>query len=122
MDVVIVALLVLVGLTQCLPGVLVFRPARIPTTYDITVEGPDLALLLRHRAVLLAIPGLLVLASAALEPLRWPAIAACASSMLSFVVISAITPGVNQANRRVALVDLIAVVALVVVSALIAAR
>ncbi len=59
-------LLVLVGVTQCLPGLLLFAPDRIPAAYGITVDGPDLTLLLRHRAVLLAIPGLLALTSTAL--------------------------------------------------------
>ncbi len=120
MDIIIVGLLVAVGLTQCLPGLLLFAPSRIPTAYGIVFDGPDLTLLLRHRAVLLAIPGILLLVSAALSDLRWAAISACALSMSSFVVILAITPGVNAENRRVALVDVIAVVGLATVALLLA--
>ncbi len=120
MDIIIVGLLLAVGLTQCLPGLLLFAPSRIPAAYGIVVDGPDLTLLLRHRALLLAIPGLLVLVSAAVPDLRWTAIAACALSMGSFVAILAVTPGVNSQNRRVALVDVVAVAALVAVTLLLA--
>ncbi len=40
--------------------------------------------------------------------------------MASFVAVLALTPGVNQQNRRVARIDVAAVVTLVVVSLLIA--
>jgi hypothetical protein len=120
-EIAIVVLLVLVGVTQCLPGLLAVTPERIPAAYGVTVEGPDLALLLRHRAVLLALPGVLVLVSAGVADLRWAAVAACAAcaaSMASFVVLLALTPGVGRESRRVAAVDVVAVVALVAVAVL----
>ena len=118
MEIAIVVLLVLVGVTQCLPGLLAVTPERIPAAYGVTVEGPDLALLLRHRAVLLALPGVLVLVSAGVADLRWAAVAACGASMASFVVLLALTPGVGRESRRVASVDVVAVVALVAVTVL----
>jgi hypothetical protein len=117
-EVAVVVLLGVVGVTQCLPGLLVLAPERIPATYGVEVAGPDLALLLRHRAVLLALPGVLVLVSIAVEDLRWAATVTCLASMASFAVLLARTPGAGRQNRRVGRVDVVAVAALVVVMVL----
>lgn len=51
-------LLVTVGMGIGLNGVIVaVAPGRIPATYGIAVDGPDVAVLLRHRAILLVLLG-----------------------------------------------------------------
>lgn len=46
-----------VGLVHVAPGVVAFAPGRAASVYGTEVANPDLELLLRHRAVLLASTG-----------------------------------------------------------------
>lgn len=49
--------LLLAGIINLLPSILVFFPEKIPTAYGILMEDINLELLLRHRAVLFFIVG-----------------------------------------------------------------
>lgn len=101
------ALFVLVGLVNLLPVIGVMSGERLQAMYRVTLASPDLVLLMRHRAMLLAIVGGLLIAAAFRPELRTAAIVAGFVSMLSFVALAAGEP-VGAALRRVATVDIVA--------------
>jgi hypothetical protein len=57
MTVVAAIALVLSGLIHLLPLAGVAGPSRVAGMYDVRLDGPDLAVLLVHRAVLFALLG-----------------------------------------------------------------
>lgn len=95
-----------VGAAVAWNGVLVAAsPGLMRRTYGVAVDDdPDLVLLLRHRAVLLAVSGILLAASAGRPQLRVPTTAAAAAGMASFVAFS-LTGDVNGHQREVAAAD-----------------
>lgn len=107
------ALLLLAALANLLPVLGVLSTARLESLYGVLLQDPDLAILMRHRAVLFAIVGGLLGAAAFHPPLRSLAIAAGLVSMLSFVAIAGLVGDYNPQLRRVVLVDGIASLGLV---------
>lgn len=106
------ALLVVVGAAIGANGLAVAAsPGRIPATYGVVVGGPDDAVLLRHRAVMLALIGATLAASAVRRELRSAAIPAAALSMTAFTAF-ALTAQVNDRQRRVAIADAVLLVLL----------
>lgn len=100
------ALLVLVGLINLVPGLVgTVSLERATAAYGISSDGPDLAVVLRHRAVLLAIVGLALVAGPWWPDIRTAAIVAGVISMASFVAIVLARPGVGRPLRTVAWVD-----------------
>ena len=53
-------LLLLVAALNLVPGVVALRPKRTVALYGIAIDGPALALAMRHRAVLLTLVGVLL--------------------------------------------------------------
>jgi hypothetical protein len=106
------AALVLVGLIHLLPLPGVLGSGALSRLYGIPVEGPDLALLLRHRAVLFGLLGAGMLAAAALPAWRPAAYAAALVSVVSFLVLAAVEGRYNAALGRVVVADVVALVAL----------
>jgi hypothetical protein len=106
------------GVINILPVVGAASGARLEALYGVTLESPDLILMLRHRAVLLAIVGSLLLAAAARPGLRTAAALAGIASMVSFLVLLAGEPAANDALRRVGAVDVAGVLALAAAAAL----
>ncbi|HXV92966.1 MAG TPA: hypothetical protein VD813_06690 [Pseudonocardia sp.] len=110
------AVLVGVGIVLGFNGVVVtVAPTRIPDTYGVTAEDPDLEVLLRHRAVMLAIIGLVLVASGFRRELRAVGVPAAALSMIAFVLFARSTE-VNEHQQGVATIDgvLLALLALAV--------
>ena len=106
-------LFLLVAAVNLLPVAGVLSKARLEGLYGVPIPDADLEILLRHRAVLFAIVGGLLVAAAFHPPLRPAAVAAGLASMLSFVALAFWVGGSNAALRRVALVDVAASLALV---------
>ncbi len=106
-------LLVLVAAAINLAPVLgAFAPARMPAAYGVNLEDPNLQILMRHRAVLFGLVGGLLLAAAFHPPLRTLGYLAGFASMLSFLVIVWQVGECNTELRRVALADVVGLVAL----------
>jgi hypothetical protein len=80
-------ILILLALLNLVPGIVALWPERSVALYSQTLDTPTLALLIRHRAVLLACVGA-ALGWAALDSrLVWPALVFAATSKLSFLAI-----------------------------------
>lgn len=115
--------LLLAALIHLLPLSGVLGAAQLAQLYGIEVDGPDLAILLRHRAVLFGLLGSF-LAIAAFRPAWQPtALAAGLASVLSFLALALAESGYNAALARVVMADLIVLAGLLVAAvALWAAR
>lgn len=116
-NIVIAGILLLVGLIHIIPFVGVLGPERLHNLYKIDLGDPNLILLMRHRAVLFALAGgVLVLAAWRSE---WQGLALIAGivSTASFIALAG-AEAYNSAIRRVILIDWVALVGLIVGAAL----
>ncbi len=108
------ALLVTVGLINLVPLVGVLSAGRIAAGYGIELPGPDLEILLRHRALLFGVLGGFIVYAAFQPALQWPAMVLAALSMAGFLLLAWTVGGYNAALAKVALVDVIGLVLLAV--------
>ena len=108
------AMLVIVGVIHLLPLSGVLGGPRLAALYGIAVDGPDLAILMRHRAVLFGLLGAF-LVCAAFRPAWQPAaLLSGFISVVSFLWLAWATGGYNAQVARVVTADLVALVCLVV--------
>ncbi len=105
--------LVAAGLIHLLPLAGVLGADKLAALYGIPIAGPDLGVLMRHRAVLFGLIGALCLAAAFHKPLQWAALLVALGSVLAFLALAWSTPGYNAAIGRVVTADLIAAVLLI---------
>ncbi len=117
---VVVLVLVAVGLTNLLPGIALVLPGRLELLYGVDGLDADLLVLLRHRALLLALLGAFCLAAAFHPPWRRPALLGALLSAAVFVLLAFAVP-TSEEITRVATVDLVAL-PLLVVGLLLSAR
>lgn len=87
-------------------------PGRIAGAYGVVVDDPNLLILLRHRAGMFAIVGLLLAAAAFRPPLRSLAATIGLYSMLSFALVVWLDGPANAQLQRYAVIDLVAAAAL----------
>jgi hypothetical protein len=92
--------------------------ARLEALYGVVIQDPNLAILMRHRAVLFGIVGGLLALAAFYPPARPLAIPAGLVSMLAFVAIAGSVGDYNPLLRRVVIVDVAASLALVAAAVL----
>jgi hypothetical protein len=101
------------GIINLLPASGVLGRSWLQSLYGFDIGGADLEILLRHRAVLFAIVGVLLMAAAALPWLRPVAIAVGFVSMASFIVVAVTVGGYGLAITRIIIADLIGLAALI---------
>lgn len=104
--------LVLAGVINLLPVVGMAGAAWLRSLYGLEIRSLDLEILLRHRAVLFGIVGVLLLVAAARPGLRDVAVLVAGASMASFIVIALIVGGYGPAIRKVVIADIIGLLAL----------
>lgn len=100
----------LVGLINLLPVIGVLGGERLASAYGITIDGPDLEILLRHRALLFGIIGGFVLTSLWLPDLRMAALALAGISMAGFLCVHWIVGDAGRELGRIAVIDLVGMV------------
>ncbi len=105
--------LLIAGIINLLPVPGVLGRAWLQSLYGFDVGMPDLEILLRHRAVLFGIVGILLLVSIFWVELRLLSAVIGVASMASFLIIAAIVGGYGQAIGRVVVADIVGVLALV---------
>ncbi len=118
MDTLVTVLFLAVAAANLLPMFGAASRERLQILYGVTLEDPNLVILMRHRAILLGIVGALLAAAAFQPPLRPAAILAGLVSMLSFVLIARLVGEANSQLRRVARVDIVASAVLLIAAAL----
>jgi hypothetical protein len=110
------ALLIVSGIIHLLPLSGVAGSRRLSVLYGITVDEPNIAILMRHRAVLFGLLGLLLIWAAFDTGLQLPALALGLISVVSFLWLAQRTGGYNPQLRRVYQVDLLALFCLLAAS------
>jgi hypothetical protein len=98
-------LYVLVGLVNFAPVVGVFSASRLENLYGLVLSDPNLIVLMRHRAMLFGIVGVLLFFAAVSPPARPVALFAGFVSMLSFIVLVWTMDESNPALTRVMWID-----------------
>ena len=105
--------LVLAGTINLLPVVGMAGAAWLRSLYGLEIRSLDLEILLRHRAVLFGIVGGLLLVAVFRPGLRDVAVIVAGASMMSFIVIALLVGGYGPAIRKVVIVDIVGILALV---------
>ncbi len=118
MQKVISILLVLVGIIHLLPVSGVLGVERLSALYGLSFQEPNIAILMRHRAVLFGLLGVFFIYAAFKPTIQPLAFMAGFVSVYSFSAISWSVGGYNDAVGRVFMVDLIALGCLVVATML----
>ncbi len=108
------AMLVVVAIIHLLPVSGVLGGARLAGLYGIAVDDPNLAILMRHRAVLFGLLGLFILYAAFRPELQVLAFVAGFVSVLSFIYLAWATGGYNPQIGRVFSADVVALVCLTI--------
>lgn len=108
------AMLVVVGVIHLLPLSGVLGSERLAALYGLSFDEPNLAILMRHRAVLFGLLGLF-LCFAAFRP-TWQTIAFVAGfvSVVSFLGLARSIGGYNALVARVIMADIVAMVCLII--------
>ena len=115
MQYVIAAILVVVGLINLSPVIGVLSAEQLARLYGVSLDSPDLLILMRHRALLFGLLGSLIIAAAFRPALQLFACVAGLVSMLGFIVIAYSVGNYGDAIGTVVIADLIASVGLFVV-------
>jgi hypothetical protein len=105
MRLLIAALFLVAAAIKLAPVVGVLGAERLRALYDVDASDPQLAILLRHRALLFAVVGGLLAAAAFRPELRVAAVLVGLVSALGFIVIARLEPGANALLQRVAAMD-----------------
>lgn len=108
------ATLLVVGVVHLLPLVGVAGADRLAALYGTPIGGPDLAILMRHRAVLFGLLGAFLVYAAFAPALRSFAFVAGFVSVVSFLILARAEGGYNAEVGRVVTADLVALACLVV--------
>ncbi len=110
---IVAIVLLIVALIHFLPLVGVLGVAKLSDLYGISIQDPNLAILMRHRAVLFGMLSFF-LAYAAFHPeLHGLALTAAALSVFSFLLLALQTGRYNHALSTVFKVDMIAAIQIV---------
>lgn len=108
------AMLVVAGLIHLLPLSGVLSSERLASLYGLSFSEPNLAILMRHRAVLFGLLGVLLILAALRPMLRTVAFIAGLISVVSFLWIAAAIGDYNEQIRRVVTADVVAFVCLII--------
>lgn len=114
MNYLVSTMLVIVAIIHLLPVSGVLGSERLAALYGLSFNEPNLAILMRHRAVLFGLLGLFLL-GAAFQP-AWQTIAFVAGfvSVISFLWLAWSVGGCNSQLSRVFVADVVALVCLIV--------
>ena len=105
---IVTAMLVIVAIIHLLPLPGLLGAHRLETLYGISITDQNLAILLRHRAVLFGLLGSFILVAAFRPPLQVIAFSLGFISVSSFLWLAWTVGGYNGQVARVLLADLVA--------------
>lgn len=106
------AALVIVGVIHILPLAGVIGSSRLAQLYGLNFDEPNLALLMRHRAVLFGLLGGFCIAAAFRKEWQGLAYGAGFTSVIAFLLLAELTGGYNDRVARIVFIDWIALAAL----------
>ncbi len=105
---IVTVMLLIVAVIHWIPAAGALGVARLNALYDIEIVGNDLAILMRHRAVVFGLLGILFAYAAFRPAVQAIALGIAAASTLSFVLLAAMVGEHNAAIRRVVVADWLA--------------
>ncbi len=111
---VISTMLIIVGIIHLLPLSGVLGSDRLAALYGLPFDEPNLAILMRHRAVLFGLLGLFLIFAAFQPAYQVLAFTAGMLSVLSFLWLAWSVGGYNPQLARVFMADLLALACLLV--------
>lgn len=114
---VISAMLIVAAVIHLLPLAGALGNERLSALYGLPFDNPNLSILMRHRAVLLGMFGLLFLIAAFRQALQPLAFVTGLITVVSFLLLAWWTGGYNTQIGRVFAADVIALICLIVGSA-----
>lgn len=114
MNYLISAMLIIVAIIHLLPLSGVLGSERLAALYGLSFSEPNLAILMRHRAVLFGLLGLFILYAAFQPSLQTPAFIAGFASVLSFLWLARSVGDYNAELARVFMADIAALICLVI--------
>lgn len=104
----------LVGLINFLPLLGVLSKSKLETSYGITIDNPNLEILLRHRAVLFGIIGGFIIYSVFQENVQTLAIIMAFLSMVSFLLLMLQVGSYNSELKTIMSLDIVGLILLVI--------
>ena len=108
------AMLVIVAIIHLLPLSGAIGSERLASLYGISFDEPNIAILMRHRAVLFGLLGLFMLFAAFAPRFQVAAFVLGFVSVVSFLWLASSVGGYNAAVGRIVTADIVALVCLVV--------
>ena len=108
------AMLVIVAIIHLLPLSGVIGSERLASLYGISFDEPNIAILMRHRAVLFGLLGLFMLFAAFAPRFQVAAFVLGFVSVVSFLWLASSVGGYNAAVGRIVTADVVALVCLVI--------
>jgi hypothetical protein len=108
------AMLIVVAIIHLLPLSGVLGSERLSALYGIRFDEPNLAILMRHRAVLFGLLGVFILYAAFRPAFQLAAFVAGFVSVVSFLFLAWSVGGYNAQVSRVFIADIVAFVCLIV--------
>lgn len=110
---IVTGIIFLAGVINAYPLAGVLSAERLRALYGVSVQDPNLLILLRYRAVLIGLLGGFVLASAFIPAWRTAALSVLLVSAFSFVALAWLQGEFNAAIRTVVVVDIVQSVVLI---------
>jgi hypothetical protein len=107
-------MLVVIAIIHLLPLAGVLGGERLAALYGLSFDEPNLAILMRHRAVLFGILGVFFLGAAVRPALQPLAFVVAFVSIVSFLWLAWSTGGYNARVGRVVTADIVALVCLAI--------
>jgi hypothetical protein len=101
--------LVVVGLINFAPVIGVISAHKLESTYSVALAGNDLAILMRHRALLFGILGAFILYSAFNPSYQSAAMIMGGASMVGFALLVIGVGGYNEAVGKVLFIDVLGI-------------
>lgn len=118
MDTVVSVILVVTAIVHFLPVFGVGGEKQLQTLYGITLSDPNLVVMMRHRAVLFGLIGVFLLYSAFQPDLFKVGLGAGIVSVSAFIWLFLTAPECNSHMRKVAIIDAVVLIGLIVGSLL----
>jgi len=114
MQILISICLFLTAVIHLLPLMGILGQAHLQRLYGLALDDVNMVILLQHRAVLFGLLGCFLMLSVWVKSWQLPALIAAFISVVSFLLITELTGGYNQAIKQVVVADWAALVLLIV--------
>lgn len=114
MNLISVITMFIVGVIHIIPGIGVLGNEKLNELYGVHIADPNLAILMKHRAVLFAIIGLLIIAGSFKTSLYWISWTVGITSVIAFLFLAHEQQNYNHFIAKIYLIDWVCVFLLII--------